>query len=299
MFNRIRSILARPYPQMNGVAQDLRLVLVFACFTWLFLWYFLPFNLNLLPQGEYWWRTAYYGLVVAVCLLVNGQVLTRLFPRVFAETHWTVGRQLLWTMLNMLTVAAGILAHSVWMGYTVLSWQSILRFLFITVAVGGIPLTALLLLREIQLLRQNLDVAQQMNLELAQAKHATGTTQESTAPHCTLVAENDKDELTFAAAALLFIAAADNYVEVYVASTSGVQKHLLRCSMKRAESQLATHPTMMRVHRAYFVNLSHVIHVSGNAQGQRLHLAHTDQSIPVARAQREGLLARLHSRTLA
>jgi DNA-binding LytR/AlgR family response regulator len=49
------------------------------------------------------------------------------------------------------------------------------------------------------------------------------------------------------------------------------------------EEALAPYPQFFRCHRAYIVNLAAVEHVSGNAQGYKLHLKDVAELIPVSR----------------
>lgn len=58
---------------------------------------------------------------------------------------------------------------------------------------------------------------------------------------------------------------------------------MLRSTLRRMEDALASWPQFFRCHRTYLVNLDKVAHVSGNAQGYRLHLEGLDDTIPVSR----------------
>ena len=100
----------------------------------------------------------------------------------------------------------------------------------------------------------------------------------------TLQSENEKDKLSFPVEELLYIEAADNYVKIHFTGNEVLQHRVLRSSLKRREEMLATYSQVYRCHRAYMVNLNKLVHISGNAQGYKLHLAGIDEPIPVSRS---------------
>ena len=59
------------------------------------------------------------------------------------------------------------------------------------------------------------------------------------------------------------------------------------------EKQLSDLPQFFRCHRTYLVNLDRVGHVSGNAQGYKLHLEGIDNLVPVSRSLNEEINLRL------
>ncbi len=56
---------------------------------------------------------------------------------------------------------------------------------------------------------------------------------------------------------LLYIAAEENYVNIYYSENDKVRKYVLRCSMKSLE-ELSREHGMVRCHRSYYVNPKHV-----------------------------------------
>lgn len=78
----------------------------------------------------------------------------------------------------------------------------------------------------------------------------------------------------------LYAESADNYVKVFY--TGGQQ--LIRSTLKQLEDSFRGNERIFRCHRTYLVNLDRVIHISGNAQGYKLHLEGVVQTIPVSRS---------------
>jgi DNA-binding LytR/AlgR family response regulator len=98
-----------------------------------------------------------------------------------------------------------------------------------------------------------------------------------------LVAENEKDKLVLLPDDLLFIEASDNYCTVFHLSQQKLIKTLLRSSLSRLENQISN-LQIKRIHRSYIVNFNRIHHISGNAQGYKLHFEQVESPIPVARS---------------
>ncbi|HBG71947.1 MAG: hypothetical protein A2W93_05190 [Bacteroidetes bacterium GWF2_43_63] len=96
---------------------------------------------------------------------------------------------------------------------------------------------------------------------------------------------------------ILCIEAADNYVALYYFVNSMVKKELFRSTMKMAEEQLAGNDEMVRCHKSYIINISNIHHVSGNAQGFRLHLNGLDFEIPVSRTFPRSMIDQIRKRS--
>ncbi|MCB0376761.1 MAG: LytTR family transcriptional regulator, partial [Sinomicrobium sp.] len=90
---------------------------------------------------------------------------------------------------------------------------------------------------------------------------------------------------------LLFVAAADNYIELHITENEKVRRELIRNTLSAVESVLEP-AGFLRCHRSYLVNPDLVVRVSGNAQGYRLHFAETELSVPVARGRNADVLSR-------
>ncbi len=102
-------------------------------------------------------------------------------------------------------------------------------------------------------------------------------------PAIHLQGENQGENLTLTTDQLYYLAAADNYVQVFYADQAQVKNRMLRTTLKKMEDALAAHPQFFRCHRTYLVNLDKVLQVSGNAQGYRLQLMDQQETIPVSR----------------
>ncbi len=98
-----------------------------------------------------------------------------------------------------------------------------------------------------------------------------------------LEGENQNERLPLMPAQLVYIAAADNYVQVFFLENNRLKNQMLRATMKKMEDALLEHPQFFRCHRTYLVNMNMVKMVTGNAQGYRLHLEGLEDTVPVSR----------------
>ncbi|MGY6523166.1 MAG: LytTR family DNA-binding domain-containing protein [Mongoliitalea sp.] len=92
-----------------------------------------------------------------------------------------------------------------------------------------------------------------------------------------------KESLGFQLSELLCVSAEGNYVAFYLQQEDRLQKKMIRNSMIEIEEQLRDHACLVRVHRAFLVNLNKISHKKGNALGYRLRLNGLDMEIPVSR----------------
>ena len=115
---------------------------------------------------------------------------------------------------------------------------------------------------------------------------------EDPTPTLNLKGDNQNETLKIPTASLLYLEAADNYVQVFFQKEGSIEHGMLRSTLKKMEVQLNGHPQFFRCHRTYIVNLNKVKHVSGNAQGYKLHLGNSERLVPVSRSLNEEIVER-------
>lgn len=280
----------RPYSLDRSPRHILRRGAVIGFFVFVFLWFFQPFGLNTLPKGLVYVALG-YGLVSFGVMTAVGMGMHLLPRNYYTEKNWTVGREILWTMVNLALIGLGNILYSDALGLVDLSWQSLMYFELYTVAVGIFPVAASVLLNEARLhkryARESAAISRDLHTRLPEPIAAVPVR---------IPAETQSGDLMLPADALLLVRAADNYVEVFFVENDQLRKVVLRSSLKAVESALATHPQFMRCHKGHIVNLQHIEGVSGNAQGYKLHLPRLDAPVPVSRQLNQTLRERLSIR---
>lgn len=96
-----------------------------------------------------------------------------------------------------------------------------------------------------------------------------------------------KEELKFLPSQLLYAEAEGNYVTFHLLYEKGIKKKSIRNSISQIEDQLNDYPHFIRTHRAFIVNLKHVIGCQGNSAGYKLKMENLSIEIPVSRQKAE------------
>ncbi|MBO0929992.1 LytTR family DNA-binding domain-containing protein [Fibrella aquatilis] len=317
------NLLRQPYPRDETPAHAWRLAFTFGVFVALFLWLFQPFGIST-------WQTDYksvkiwgFGLIAFGVMVVNSVLLPRLAPRLFAERHWTVGREIVHILFQISLIGVGNRLYMIWLSTDTyaLGWGWVWS-LAVTFLVGIFPTAAAVMINYIRQLKRYQQQAATLSATLP--PHPSATALPPTLPPVggpeispvptqhtmlTLVAENEKDTFTFAPTKLLAIESSDNYCTIFYARNETLAKELMRSSLSRLESQLSdfqqsnhqydseaktvSSSIFVRCHRSYVVNLEQVERISGNAQGYKLHLLRGQLIVPVARKYNDTLIAEL------
>lgn len=287
MIQRIHQWLLLPFPFEKQWSRAFRSGFWAGAFVTFFLFFFKPFGVRISPGKEwaYLGICALFGLVtIFMSLIING--LTRLFPRVFDEEIWRIWKEILFNVFFIGCIGAGnlLLVHFLWQApldaRAFATWQAL------TFAVGVFPSLFGAYVGQVKMNRRYAAEA----ARISQQVHAHPDAAHSPV---VLTGDNQQDTLQLDTAMILYLSAADNYVQVFYLENGRPVKRMIRATMKKMEEALAAHPQFFRCHRTYIVNLEKVENVSGNAQGYRLHLGGTGDSIPVSRNLNETLRSKL------
>jgi hypothetical protein len=92
-----------------------------------------------------------------------------------------------------------------------------------------------------------------------------------------------KENLSFYPSQFIYCESDSNYVVFHLFINGQYIKKMIRNSINNIEQQLARNPFIMRIHRAYIVNLKAIASKKGNTLGYRLKINNTDAEIPVSR----------------
>lgn len=285
MRKKVLEILKSPYPVDDSPFSSFGYALASGLFVFLFFAAFEPFGFSLLPQAPRRALFIGYGLVTSLAIMVNGLLLPRLQPRFFREEKWNLGRQILMMCWVTLVIGLGsyLLSGMVCAHYGLpADWVRLRTIVLDTFFIAIFPITFINLASYARLLHHNARIVQEANLHLGKPV-APPQPDKNTPPQVVLVAENNKDSFRVALADLLYIAAEENYVQIYYQSEKP-GRMLLRSSLTRMADQLRSfYPRLFRCHRTCIVNTTRIVKVDGNAQGLKLTLKDSAATIPVAR----------------
>lgn len=283
--------LSNPYPCETSTWKRLLQAIWFGAFVFLFLWIFRPFGID--RAGQHLPIIALgYGLCCTAVMSLLNVVLPQVFPGYFSEERWTLGRELSWSVANIAGIGMINALYSAAVGFGAFNLSHLIRFELYTLAVGVFPVGLGIVLNQRRLQSRYERESKQITGWL----NPSGASPDETTPESNrlvLHAENGKDQLELGRDTLLYLKAADNYVEIYFLDRGSVQRHLLRNSLKNIVHAIRQYTEFHRCHKSYLVNLNKVSAVSGNAQGLRLHLEGGPAKIPVSRAQHNEIRSRL------
>ncbi|HSI90808.1 MAG TPA: LytTR family DNA-binding domain-containing protein [Adhaeribacter sp.] len=296
------AILNQPFPA-HSLSGAIRMAALIGLFVAVFLLVFQPFGMRETPAGTAkFLAISGYGLVTFGCISISALLLSRLAPAWFRPETWTVGKEIFITLFNFLLIGFFNTLYTFYIFGQPFSLSYLLYFQVITVAVGIIPVSVIVLFRHNRLLSLNLKLAREMNSELETAEQETATpagfsgeTGKSIPGSFTFASETGTETLTLNQQDFLFATDADNYVELHFLEKGATRKSLIRNTLTRLEESVKADPKIVRCHRAYLVNLHQVRNFSGNAQGLKLELNGTPELIPVSRKMVPEIKSLLHS----
>lgn len=284
-------VIHRPFPLDTPSVKSFRYTFYAALCVFMILVLLQPFGINEVKTTSLVLNAALYALVTFITTSINTFLLPWLLPTVYREEKWTVGKEFLHMCWHLVPISFGnwLLTH--WLYGAPLSWHNLFSFFWITFVVGIFPLWLNILLKQQRLLRKYQVGAHRLDEQLKQPEPQPKPTVQPAA--IVFTSDNGKEQFSVSPNSIRYITSADNYVRIFYVKELQTNSHLLRNTLRKAEEVLAPNPQFFRCHRAYIVNLWEVEHVSGNAQGYKLHLKDMEETIPVSRNLNKELSERL------
>jgi len=290
VFQHLLHRLRQPYPISSSRISFLKSSLYSGAFVLLFLFVFRPFGNDGSLNDLAWLRiSAEYGAVTMLVSLVWGGLILAL-PGIFQEEKWQVWKEIVGTLVFVGLIALGNMFYTDLRYHNPSSWQKFGGWLLITWGIGIFPVIFGILLKQMRLMQRYSAEASNLSEKI---EHQPIPPISANEPKpVVLNGDNQGETLPLAAEQIRYLAAADNYVQVFYVQQGQLKSKMLRSTLKKMEEALADHPQFFRCHRTYLVNMDKVQHVSGNAQGYRLHLEALEETVPVSRNLNEVVQAR-------
>ena len=219
---------------------------------------------------------ALYSLIQAISIYIAAKLLTRI-PFFSKEREWTILKEALSIILMLFIVGvviyfAGFIIQPPADRWNISTFLDSCEKAFL---IGIIPFALFTLMNyrylfftEIEQYYDHLNY-QKMNM-----------------PHEELVHINSqlkKDFLDFYPSQFIYCESDGNYVVFYLLVNGQCRKKMIRNSINNIEQQLIRIPYVMRIHRAFIINLKMIAEKKGNSLGYRLKIHNTDAEIPVSR----------------
>lgn len=283
---KIQAYLRRPIALETGSFARYKQAWFFGAFVFLFLFIFKPFGLA--GTGPDLLRvTLGYGVVCFLVMIFLNVFVMRLFPNYFEEDHWTLGRDLFWSMVNVMLIGFCNLLFSSWMGIGGMNWNTIITLQVYTFLVGIFPVSVSLLWKENRLRNKHIRASEGLPVRF--------TLINEKASRIHVASENQGESFDLDKMDLLYLKSAENYIEVYFLENGKIQKRIIRNTLKKFAKDWEAEPSLFRCHKSYLINLTRVRTITGNAQGLKAQLEHVDTSIPISRLLIDELKQRMES----
>lgn len=271
----------RPFPTLGNTRTRLTSALLFGVFVMAFLGFFKPFGLQSVKGKDVWLVYFSYGAVTTLSMACMFFLPPKLFKRFFAEEHWTVGKEILMTILTLALISAGNVWISARWGFVDAHMGNVLAFAGYTIAIGIFPVGISVLLRQMMLYRRYVRKSQ----SLGNHRQSSQTAEPQEEKPLLIQNEKGQVELKLKPEQWFYAKNEDNYVDIVYLHKNGWQHFLVRHSLSAISQQLENGNTkLFRCHRSYSINLQHVQKVSGNARGLQVQLHPDLPLIPVARS---------------
>jgi hypothetical protein len=287
------AFLKKPYPFPTAATERLRSSVIISGFVFLFLWVFQPFELHAIEEHKFAIILG-YGVTCLLAMLAVNFTIPELIPAMFDEEDWNTGREILWVLVHISTVAFANAVYSDVVGVFELSTLSIFIFFVYTLIIGVFPVTGTIILNQIRLQKKYERASDLLNSS-AHSQASEPHLRHTRSTILSIPSESGQTELEIESTDFYFVKAEGNYVEVFFKKETELKKLLMRNTMKNIDLMLTKHSELWRCHRSYIVNMQHIEKVSGNAQGYSLHLTGTNHPIPVSRQLNEELKRRMES----
>lgn len=245
-------------------------------FVALFLFLIRPFSI----EGE--WAdlavaSAGFGAVTVVFGWIFEFATRYVFRFKMDGPSWTLGKWILSSIVLIVWIALGNYLFVNWlMDWRAMGYFNFVRMIGYTSLIGIFPVALSGILIQFRETQKNEESASDIAEHLKSTADANHTT-------VTLKAENGA-EVSIDASDVRYVEAMQNYVTVWFVQEEGLQKEVLRATIRSVEEQFAG-TDVVRCHRSYLVQADHIEKVSGNAQGLRLQLTGVAGiEIPVSRS---------------
>jgi uncharacterized protein (DUF1697 family) len=268
-------ILKQPFPFQNSFRKKVINALLTGSIVTVFLRVFSPFGFGEAPVHNLSLFAVGYGLVTTFILIFIA-IFEFIFPKIFAEQKWTVGKNILLYVIIIFLIGTGNLFYTSAAAGLPVKAETFIGFQFFTLSVTIVVVSALTMLRYFRSLNFYKKEAIKLENEIHQIKTPAINN------IVNIQSENEKENIMLNLDDLLYIESADNYSKVVIKKNGKINSTLIRSSLKRLEEQF-NQPELFRCHRTFIVQLRNVEKISGNSQGYRLYFKELEEYVPVSR----------------
>jgi hypothetical protein len=261
------------------------IVIVASLLVCFLLGFFQPFGIERLNPSVKLYVIVGYTAVTAISTSIIGYLLPYLFKKFYHPSTWTISKSIINNVLIMLLIALGnsIFDWSIRHHLSSTFGSILISYLLVTLLIGFIPALVSIFIVQNNALKKNLHDAMTMNNQLFQRLQNENQINYVETNIVELLGKT-KEMLTVYPDSILCLESAGNYVKVSYLLDDIVKHKQIRTTITQIEKDLQNYPYVVRCHRAYMVNVLHIVNVEGNSQGLQLTLRYLKEEVPVSRS---------------
>ena len=283
------TIFNRPHPFTKSTKDAFVLGLI-ACILIFAIFYFIkPFGLINYNSFKVLSVASQYALVTFFVSTAFNVFVPNLFPKFFQEKNYTVIKEIFYliSLISCITLGNIALTHSIF--NVPFSLSLVYNLMLYTFLFGLAPIIASVLIKQHRLLLKYSAQAKQINQvvypeDKSQILFNIDKIIDGPISFLKIIGENQNEILEIASSDFLFAESDNNYTTIYFIKMDFLKTVVFRLSLKNMELQIENLKNIFRCHKSFLINLEKTTHISGNAQGYKLHLKKTDIIIPVSRS---------------
>ena len=259
----------KPYDLFESKKHRLIFSFGISGFLWFFLFTFGVFDFDYFSFPDRLYYTGIYSLVCLITLLLNSFLLQ---DYVLKKT--TLAGAFVWSLWLICCIAlSNFLLTTVFFKWEEFSMYTLMKNQIYTLSVWLIVTPVVILTHYNYILRKTFCEAAGISLK-------TKRTSEKELINFFSKYKNGKFEVEINK--LLYIQSADNYIDIWYKVDSSIQHKLIRNTLVSFEKSIP-HPTLIRCHRSFIININHVKSIKGKTGGYKLIIENIDIEIPLSR----------------
>lgn len=285
MWIKLKTYLRKPFP-ITRKAWRISIIAALIVFFLLFLFQSIP-NTSFATRFIIILGFALVAGIVTLLLQIVPQLILKDF---YSEDNWTIGKQLLQTMIILLFIGIGNFLYG-WFISGHCSISLFLSYVISTFLVGIIPAVIITIYTQNTILKRNLQEASILNKQLLSLQD-TLKSDLKTDTQIISFGVTTKGSVELDINEILYIESIKNYCSIFYISDNKVNTKKIRSTLSQIEENLLPYPFIIRCHRAFMVNTHFIIEVEGNSQGYLLKLNVAKNLIPVSRSYTKGFSER-------
>jgi hypothetical protein len=268
--------LNKPYPFDHDLKTNIRGISGISLGMFLFILFFQPVELEGFDFNNRLLIIAGYGAITLIILAAARLLIPWIFPKSITLGNWYLKQEIILNATIWILNSTAYAFYTRYVAHVSISMYLMFKIVILSIA----PVIALIIINERKFLRKYL-------MLITEQKSQNITSGNARIDHSSeeveFYSESRSEKFRLKIGNLILIQSADNYIEIMYKENDGIQKTLVRNTLKNIEEQLRKYNSIIRCHRTFIVNINHVSKFIGNYQGYRLKLTDIDTEVPVSR----------------